>query len=113
MTERRARLPDVSALETGQPLIARYGDISSITLPELADNQVIGLPIRWRGELIGFFGIGAKPPRLFDDRDRMTTTSRPTRCSASSRRCRTSWPTSPCVGPVPLDGVLRREPAGR
>ena len=58
-------------LETGQPLIARYGDIANITLPELADNQVIGLPIRWQGELIGFFGIGAKPPRLFDERDRV------------------------------------------
>ncbi|MGQ0799801.1 MAG: GAF domain-containing protein [Pseudomarimonas sp.] len=50
-------------LETGQPLMARYGDIASITLPELADNQVIGMPIHWKDELIGFFGIGVAPPK--------------------------------------------------
>ncbi len=56
-------------LETGKPLIARYGDIANVTLPELADNQVIGIPIRWQGGLIGFFGIGANPPRRFDQHD--------------------------------------------
>jgi len=49
-------------LETGAPLIARYGDIANITLPELADNHVIGMPIHWKDELIGFFGIGVAPP---------------------------------------------------
>lgn len=50
-------------LETGLPVVARYGDIARITLPELAENQVIGMPILWKGELTGFFGIGVKPPR--------------------------------------------------
>ncbi len=51
-------------LQTGEPLVARYGDIANITLPELADNQVIGMPIHWKDELIGFFGIGVAPPKL-------------------------------------------------
>jgi signal transduction histidine kinase len=52
-------------LKSGGPLIARYGDLPVVTLPELADNQVLGMPIHWRGELIGFFGIGARPPKRF------------------------------------------------
>ncbi len=38
-------------------------------LPELAANAVLGMPIFWRERLIGFFGIGAPPPRRFDARD--------------------------------------------
>jgi signal transduction histidine kinase len=38
-------------------------------LPELAANAVVGMPIFWRDRLIGFFGIGAPPPRRFDDKD--------------------------------------------
>lgn len=49
-------------LRSGEPVIARYGDIANFTLPELADNQVIGMPILWKGELTGFFGIGVAPP---------------------------------------------------
>jgi signal transduction histidine kinase len=30
---------------------------------------VVGLPIRWQDELIGFFGIGSSPPRRFSDVD--------------------------------------------
>ncbi|TDR45740.1 histidine kinase/DNA gyrase B/HSP90-like ATPase [Tahibacter aquaticus] len=52
-------------LATGQAALLRYGDLATLTLPELADNQVAGIPIRWAGELIGFFGIGAAPPRRF------------------------------------------------
>jgi signal transduction histidine kinase len=52
-------------LATGEAVIARYGDLANITLPELAENRVVGLPIRWRGRLIGFFGIGARPPHVF------------------------------------------------
>ena len=52
-------------LATGQAALMRYGDLATFTLPELADNQVAGIPIRWAGELIGFFGIGAAPPRRF------------------------------------------------
>lgn len=56
-------------LASGEAVIARYGDIANITLPELAENRVVGLPIRWRGRLIGFFGIGAKPPHVFGGED--------------------------------------------
>jgi signal transduction histidine kinase len=38
-------------------------------LPELAANAVLGMPIFWRDRLIGFFGIGAPPPRTFDAKD--------------------------------------------
>lgn len=56
-------------LATGEAVIARYGDIANITLPELAENRVVGLPIRWRGRMIGFFGIGARPPHVFGGED--------------------------------------------
>lgn len=56
-------------LATGRTALLRYGDLDSMTLPELADNQVIGIPILWSGRLIGFFGIGAAPPRRFKRED--------------------------------------------
>jgi signal transduction histidine kinase len=61
-----------TVLQTGEPIMARYGDIANITLPELADNQVIGMPIHWKGELTGFFGIGVAPPRRLPE-DALTT----------------------------------------
>lgn len=56
-------------LETGLPVMARYGDLAEINLEELADNRVIGLPIIWRGRIVGFFGVGAAPPKTFDADD--------------------------------------------
>ncbi len=56
-------------LLTGLPVLARYGDLAHINLDELADNRVIGLPIAWRGRLVGFFGVGVAPPRSFDAED--------------------------------------------
>lgn len=56
-------------LETGEPALMRYGDVPRPTLPELADNSVIGVPIRRGDELLGFFGIGAFPPRAFTTQD--------------------------------------------
>jgi signal transduction histidine kinase len=47
----------------------RYGDLEQPTLPELAEHSVIGIPIRWRGEMIGFFGIGAESPHRFNEQD--------------------------------------------
>jgi signal transduction histidine kinase len=47
----------------------RYGDLDQPTLPELAEHAVIGVPIWWAGRMIGFFGLGAEPPRRFDERD--------------------------------------------
>lgn len=56
-------------LATGRTALLRYGDLDSMTLPELADNQVVGIPILWSGRIIGFFGIGAAPPRRFKRED--------------------------------------------
>lgn len=56
-------------LATGQPILCRYGDLPSITLPQLADHDVLGLPIRWSGQLLGVFGLGAQPPKRFDASD--------------------------------------------
>jgi signal transduction histidine kinase len=59
-----------AVLESGQPIILeRYDQLNTMTLPELAANAVIGMPIVIRGRLVGFFGIGARPPRRFDARD--------------------------------------------
>lgn len=52
-------------LATSSAYIGRYGDLPDVPLAELADNQVIGMPIQWRGALIGVFGIGLHPPRSF------------------------------------------------
>lgn len=59
-----------AVLASGEPVVLdRYGDLPDIPLPELAENAVIGVPIRSRGALVGFFGIGARPPRRFSPRD--------------------------------------------
>jgi signal transduction histidine kinase len=50
-------------------VLDRYDRLPHITLPELGDHAVIGMPIVSRGRLVGFFGIGARPPRRFDERD--------------------------------------------
>jgi signal transduction histidine kinase len=59
-----------AVLASGAPIISdSYGKLLNITLPELSDNAVIGVPIQGHGRLLGFFGIGALPPRLFDHDD--------------------------------------------
>lgn len=59
-----------AVLASGAPVISdTYGALANITLPELKDNAVIGVPIHGRGTLLGFFGIGALPPRRFDNDD--------------------------------------------
>ncbi|HEV8580789.1 MAG TPA: GAF domain-containing sensor histidine kinase [Thermoanaerobaculia bacterium] len=56
-----------------RPLIFdRYGDVPGHTLKSLADNAVVAVPIFWRGELIGFFGLGARPPHRFTSQDAET-----------------------------------------
>ena len=44
-------------------LLARYGEIDNPTQREMLDNTVLGMPIRWRGRMIGFFGIGRSSKR--------------------------------------------------
>jgi signal transduction histidine kinase len=50
-------------------LLERYGDLNQPTLPELSEHSVIGVPIRWGEEMIGFFGIGGAPPYRFTTHD--------------------------------------------
>lgn len=57
-------------LASQKPLIVnRYGDIDTYTQSDLVQDAVIGLPIFWRERLIGFFGLGAAPPRNFNAQD--------------------------------------------
>ena len=57
-------------LESKQPLILnQYGDLDNPTQADLVQDAVIGLPIFWRDRMIGFFGIGAAPPRHFNEQD--------------------------------------------
>jgi len=59
-----------SVLRDGRAIrLDRYGELEQPTLPELAEHSVIGVPIRWRGEMIGFFGIGAEAPHRFNEQD--------------------------------------------
>jgi signal transduction histidine kinase len=59
-----------AVLATGAPVLSdSYGSLANITLPQLRDNPVIGVPIHGHGRLLGFFGIGARPPRKFDSAD--------------------------------------------
>lgn len=57
-------------LETQEPLVLNhYGELETPMHANLIQDAVIGLPIFWGGRMIGFFGIGADPPRRFDDQD--------------------------------------------
>jgi len=62
-----------AVLASGAPvLVRRYGDLPGASLPQLRENAVIGVPIHGRGGLLGFFGLGAVPPRQFDAQDLAT-----------------------------------------
>ncbi len=57
-------------LASQQPLILnQYGELDDPLLPELLQDAVIGIPIMWHERMIGFFGIGAEPPRRFGQQD--------------------------------------------
>jgi signal transduction histidine kinase len=58
-------------LATGRPVIVdRYGELQRISLPEMRDYTVIGVPIPGPGGgLLGVFGVGAPPPRKFGASD--------------------------------------------
>jgi GAF domain-containing protein len=56
-------------LAAQKPLILKYGELAAPVAQELLQDAVIGLPIFWRGRMIGFFGIGAQPPRQFTEQD--------------------------------------------
>jgi signal transduction histidine kinase len=57
-------------LFTRKPIVLdRYGDVPGPTQPSLLEHAVIGMPIFWKGELIGFFGLGSPAPRRFTAQD--------------------------------------------
>jgi signal transduction histidine kinase len=66
-------------LVTRTPVVLeRYGDVSRPARTDSLENPVIGMPILWRGRMIGFFGIGidvmlarqeGRAPRRFSGRD--------------------------------------------
>ncbi len=57
-------------LQSQKPLIMnRYGELDTPLQPDLVQDAVIGLPIFWHEQMIGFFGIGADPPRRFGEQD--------------------------------------------
>lgn len=52
------------------PLILnRYGDVAQPVQLRYLDHAIIGVPIHWRGQLLGAFGLGSAPPRQFTDQD--------------------------------------------
>jgi signal transduction histidine kinase len=54
-----------AVLERGAPVVLeRYGDLAYPTQPDFADHCVIGMPIEWRGRMIGFLGVGGPGGRL-------------------------------------------------
>ena len=58
-------------LEERRPLtFARYGDVPRPTQPNMVNDAILGMPIVWRGTMIGFFGIGRSPktPRAVGQR---------------------------------------------
>ncbi|WP_420645006.1 GAF domain-containing protein [Candidatus Leptofilum sp.] len=57
-------------LASQEPLVlGQYGDLDTPLQIDLMQDAVIGLPIFWHDQMIGFFGIGADPPRRFDAQD--------------------------------------------
>jgi signal transduction histidine kinase len=66
--------PDVGivrlVLQEQRPIrLDHYRDLADLTLPERDNYAILGLPIWWADRIIGFFNIGAAPPRRFDDQD--------------------------------------------
>ncbi|HNB34573.1 MAG TPA: GAF domain-containing sensor histidine kinase [Anaerolineales bacterium] len=59
-----------AVLKKGKTIILdRYGDLENPTLSEMSEHSVIGVPIRWGEQMIGFFGIGTNLPHRFDQHD--------------------------------------------
>lgn len=62
-------------LQTQAPVIlGHYGQVGQPVQMGMLEDSVIGLPIFWRGDLIGFFGIGADTPHVFTEQDLETLT---------------------------------------
>jgi signal transduction histidine kinase len=51
-----------------------YAEVPNPVWPELGHHAVVAVPILWGDRLLGFFGLGARPPRRFDEQDVETLT---------------------------------------
>jgi signal transduction histidine kinase len=57
-------------LLTRKPVVLdRYGEVPHPTQAGMLEHAVVGMPIFWKGDLIGFFGLGSPSPRRFTARD--------------------------------------------
>jgi signal transduction histidine kinase len=60
-------------LQVRQPVrFDRYDHLPRPVWTEVADHAVVAVPLSWRGRLLGFFGLGAPPPRRFVKEDEET-----------------------------------------
>src|SRR5262245_12129739 len=50
-------------------ILARYDEMPRMADPAYRSHAVLGVPIFWRDQLIGTFGVSASPPRLFGSGD--------------------------------------------
>ncbi|MEO1242991.1 MAG: GAF domain-containing protein [Pseudomonadota bacterium] len=50
-------------------LIDRYAELQGPLRSGMDEDSVVGMPILWRSDIIGTFGIGAAPPKRFGDND--------------------------------------------
>ncbi len=50
-------------------ILDRYDELEAPLKTDLKYDAIIGLPIFWHDRMIGFFGLGADPPRQFNDQD--------------------------------------------
>ena len=61
-------------LEARRPLtFSRYGEVPQPTQPAMLNDAILGMPIVWRGSMIGFFGIGRSPKTIRAPRGRATS----------------------------------------
>lgn len=54
-------------LELDAPLRCRYKQLPNPTRVQALEEDMIGMPIRLKGQLVGVFGIGVNPPGRFAD----------------------------------------------
>lgn len=73
-------------LEARRPLtFSRYGDVPLPTQPGMVNDAILGMPIVWRGAMIGFFGIGRSPKPPQQTRARSRRSASPARKAALTR----------------------------
>ena len=59
--------------ETRRPIILeRYGDLPKPVSLWMTDDAAVGIPIVWRDQMTGFFGVSSHPPRKFTAEDAAT-----------------------------------------